>query len=100
MLNLIKGETICDEINNCNFEDSSGFVSDIKQLYSFVLSEIAVTNINIENAEREVNGFYRQKHIKIKDEETNKKTIEKIKVQKKALALKEKYRCLTTILTR
>lgn len=83
-----KGRAICDEINNCNFEDDSKFVNDIKQLYSFVLSEIELTKIQIENTQREVNGFYRQKRVKIKDEETNKKTIEKIKVQKKGIGFK------------
>lgn len=80
-----KGQEICDKINNCGFDEESQLADDKRQLYNFIISDQAITKIETDNTERQLNRCYRNKKVKIKDEETNKKVIEKVRVKRRGV---------------
>lgn len=84
-----KGQDICDQINNCNFEEDSELRSDIDSLCKYINSDLALNDVNSDTYNRELNGYYRTKRVKIRDEEQNKKVVEKVKVERKLIGYKQ-----------
>lgn len=82
-----KGLSICNDINNCDFQKESQLASDINELYSFVLSDASLSNIDTDFIKHQIDNYYRTKRIKTKDE-TGEKIVEKIKVQRKGFGIK------------
>ena len=61
----------------------------IIELYELLLSEGTLNNLESDILERELDTCYREKRVKIKDEETDKKVIEKIRIAKKGVGIKD-----------
>ncbi len=96
-----KGQEICDRINNCDFNEETELVTDINRLFRFILSNSALNEINSDTFTRNLNALYKSKRVKIKDEETGKKIVEKIKVERKVVggkADRKKYDEQLTVL--
>lgn len=80
-----KGKEICDKINNCDLDEKSQLADDKRQLYNFIISDQSIIKIETDNTERQLNRCYRTKKVKIKDEETNRKVVEKVKVKRRGV---------------
>lgn len=84
-----KGQPICDRINNCDLlDDTDQLAKDIKDLYRFVLSKRAVDTIDSDTLNRNLDNCFKTKRVKIKDEEEDKKVVEKIQVERKGVGVK------------
>lgn len=80
---MTQNENIVSAINNCDFKEDTQFTRDILTLVRYITSNIALDDIDIDITERGLQNCYRTKKVKVKDEETDEKVVEKVRVEKK-----------------
>lgn len=82
-------EDICNKINTCDVNENTPLAKDILSLYHFALGECELNTIDSDYIEKKMDKTcYKNKRVKITDEETNKKETEKIRVEKRNIFAK------------
>lgn len=82
---LAKHQGIAKKINEYDYTLNDSFAKDINDLYGYIQSEMAKGKIDKEINERGLEGCYKKKRVKVLDEETGEKTVEKIKYERKGV---------------
>lgn len=80
---LSQKEGMAEKINTYDYNLNDEFVKDINTLYSYLLSDLAATQIDKDIYDRSLNSYYKVRKIRYKDKETKKKQVERVQVEKR-----------------
>lgn len=73
------------KINTLDFNENSQFSEDIQTLVKYIFSNIDKDNIDKSMYERSLKGCYKTKRVKVRDDETDKKTVENVRIKRRGV---------------